>query len=134
VKLLLSHKIFSVIVSFLVLLSTFSFTIEKHYCGERLVDVSLFSEAKGCGMEMPDEAKEKKSCCKDVVDVIEGQDELSKVVFEDLELSTQLFISSYIYTYTSLFESLPKKINPHRDYLPPNIVYDIQLLDAVFLI
>ncbi|RZN82402.1 MAG: hypothetical protein EVB11_08580 [Winogradskyella sp.] len=133
-KYLLSHKIFAVGLSILVLLSTFSYTVEKHYCGDRLVDVAVFSEAKGCGMEMEAISKLKKPCCKDVVDVIEGQDELSIASFDDLDYSVQLFISSYIYTYTSLFESLPKRIIPNKDYSPPNIVYDIQLLDEVFLI
>ena len=129
----LSHKIFAVTLSALVLLSTFSFTVEKHYCGNRLVDVAVFSEVKGCGMEMKSTSK-KKSCCKDTVDVIEGQDELNTVTFDDIEFSVQLFVSTYVYAYVSLFESLPKRIIPNKDYSPPNLIYDIQLLDETFLI
>lgn len=130
----LSHKVFSLALSFLVLFSTFSFTVEKHYCGSRLVDVSVFSEAKGCGMETPSETKLKKSCCKDVVDVIEGQDELNTVSFDNLDFKSQVFLSAYIYSFSVIFESLPKQIIPHKDYSPPNLVRDIQLLDDVFLI
>lgn len=126
---------FSTALTLLVLFSTFSFTVEKHYCGNTLVDIAVFSEAKGCGMETASMAKAKKPCCKDTVDLIEGQDELNIVSFDDLEFSTQLFVSSYIYTaFVSFFESLPKQIIPHKEYSPPNIIYDIQLLDAVFLI
>ncbi|WP_449361587.1 HYC_CC_PP family protein [Winogradskyella litorisediminis] len=130
----LIHKIFSIALSALVLFSTFSFTVEKHYCGNRLVDVAVFSEAKGCGMEMPLKNSMKKSCCKDTIDVIEGQDELQSLSFDDFELETQEFIVSFLYSFSVFYESLPKQIVPHKDYSPPNLVYDIQLLDDVFLI
>jgi|TARA_Y100000385_G_C12893258_1_gene550957 hypothetical protein len=133
VKYLLTHKIFAVTLSALVLLSTFSFTVEKHYCGNTLVDVSVFSEVKGCDMEMKATSK-KKTCCKDTVDVIEGQDELNTVSFDDLLFSKQLLVSTYVYGYVSLFESVQKRVIPHKDYSPPDIIFDIQLLDEVFLI
>ena len=133
-KSLLSHRIFSIALSFLVLFSTFSLTVEKHFCGNRLVDVAVFSDVKGCGMEVAPESMTSNSCCKDIVDVIEGQDELTLVSFDDLEFETQLFVSTYIYSFSKLFESLPKQIIPHKDYSPPNIVKDIQLLDDVFII
>ena len=132
-KYLLSHKIFAVILSALVLLSTFSFTVEKHYCGDKLIDIAVFSEAKGCGMEMEATSK-KKSCCKDTVDVIEGQDELNTVTFDDLVFSAQLFVSTYVYAYVSLFQNLPKQIIPIKNYSPPKLIYDIQLLGETFLI
>jgi len=131
VKYLLTHKIFAVTLSALVLFSTFSFTVEKHYCGNTLVDVSVFSEVKGCDMEMKATSK-KKTCCKDTVDVIEGQDELNTVSFDDLLFSKQLLFSTY--GYVSLFESVQKRVIPDKDYSPPDIIFDIQLLDEVFLI
>ena len=130
-KYLLTHKIFAVTLSALVLFSTFSFTVEKHYCGNTLVDVSVFSEVKGCDMEMKATSK-KKTCCKDTVDVIEGQDELNTVSFDDLLFSKQLLFSTY--GYVSLCESGQKRLIPHKDYSPPDIIFDIQLLDEVFLI
>jgi hypothetical protein len=73
------QKVFAFLMALLVLVSTLSITIEKHYCGDHLVDVAIFSSAKKCGPETPDDAPTMKasSCCKDVVDLIEGQDELS---------------------------------------------------------
>lgn len=35
----------------LVFLSTLSFTIESHYCGDVLVDTSMFDAVDTCGME-----------------------------------------------------------------------------------
>jgi hypothetical protein len=130
----LSHKVFSVALAFLVLFSTLSITVEKHFCGDTLIDVAVFSEAKGCGMEMKSETKNKKPCCKDVIEIIEGQDELNTVSFDHVDNDTQLAFTSFVYAYTSLFESLPKPIIPHKNYISPNLVVDIQLLDAVFLI
>ena len=36
----------------LVLFSTFSFTLASHYCGDVLVDSSLFGKVETCGMEV----------------------------------------------------------------------------------
>lgn len=129
----LLHKIFSIGLSLLVLFSTVSFTIEKHYCGDTLVDVSIFTEAEKCGMEAQD-MLQKKSCCKDEVDVVQGQDELKAPSFEDLNIEQQQLLVAFTQSYSSLFESLPKEVVAHTDYSPPNLVYDIQVLDQVFLI
>lgn len=127
------HKVFSATLALLVLFSTVSFTIEKHYCGDVLVDVSVFAEAEKCAMESM-EMLQKKSCCKDEVDVIKGQDELKFASFEDLDFNQQQFITTFSYTYLNLFESIDKQIIPHKDYSPPNLVTDIQVLDQVFII
>lgn len=129
----LFHKFFSATLAFLVLFSTVSFTIEKHYCGNVLVDVSLFVEADKCAMEAM-EILQKKTCCKDEIDVVLGQDELNLSSFDDLDLDQQQFITAFSYTYFNGFESLPKQTIPFEDYSPPNLVVDIQVLDQVFII
>lgn len=127
------HKTFSILLTLLVLFSTMSFTIEKHFCGDVLVDVSMFTEAKKCGMEAS-AVLQKKSCCKDEIIVIEGQHELKFSSFKNLEFNQQQFLVSFVYSYINLFEGLPKQIIPHKDYSPPNLVADIQLLNDTFLI
>ncbi len=121
------------LLALLVLFSTVSFTIEKHYCGDVLVDVSVFSEVEKCGMEAM-EILLKKGCCKDEVNVVKGQDELKVSTFDDLDFEQQQFITSFAYSYIDGFESLSKQIIPHKNYSPPNLVYDIQVLDQVFII
>ena len=136
IKLIL-HKSFSLLMALLVLISTVSFTVEKHYCGDVLVDVSLFSEAQKCGMEaleMQMSSITKKSCCKDTVDIVKGQDELSFKTFNDLDFNQQLFLVSFSYSYINLFEGLSEQIIPHKDYSPPHLIQDIQVLDQVFII
>lgn len=129
----ISYKIFSISLALLVLFSTVSFTIEKHYCGDTLVDVSIFFEAETCGMERKD-VLVKKSCCDDEVDIVEGQDELKISSFEDLGFEQQHFLVAFKYAYINGFESLSKEAIPHKEYAPPNLVYDIQIIDQVFLI
>ncbi len=97
-----------------------------------LVDVSVFTEAEKCAMETQEMAM-KKSCCKDEVDVVEGQDELLKT-FHDFDFEQQQFLISFVYSFINLFEGEPKKVIPHKDYSPPNLVKDIIVLDQVFLI
>ena len=131
------HKICSVAMALLLMLSTVSFTVEKHYCGDTLIDFAVFSDVEKCGMEVTaNEHSEitKKGCCKDLLDVIEGQDQLTIKTIDDLDIDQQQFLQSFIFSYQQLFESLPKQTVPHLYYPPPEIVRDIQLLDEVFLI
>ncbi len=124
------------LLALLVLFSTVSVTFEKHFCGDVLVDVAVFTGADNCGMdesEITNTEFAKKSCCKDEIDVVEGQDELLKS-FNDFNIEQQHFIISLVYSYLNPFEGAPKKIVPHKDYSPPNLVRNILVLDQVFLI
>lgn len=127
------HKIVSFSMALLVLFSTVSFTVEKHYCGDVLVDVSVFTEVDKCASEA-EEIIAKMDCCKDTIDVIQGQDELSVKTFKDLDFEQQVFLASFTYSYINLFEGLPKEDVPFKDYSPPNLVADIQVLNQVFII
>lgn len=121
----------------MVLFSTVSLTVEKHFCGDVLVDVSIFSEGEKCGMtalEMDQAANTKKSCCKDQVEVVQGQDVLTFDAFDDLNFEQQLFLTSFVFSYINLFEGLPEQIIPHKDYNPPKLIEDIQLVNNTFLI
>lgn len=124
------------LLALIVLLSTVSFTVDKHFCGKMLVDTAVFSEAHTCGMEMENNGMsgmDEDSCCSDQKLLVEGQDELKRS-FEDLDLQQQLFVTSFTYSYLNLFEVLPGQAVPFEDYAPPLLVTDIQLLDQVFII
>ena len=124
------------LLALMVLLSTFSFTVDKHFCGKLLVDAAVFSEAHSCGMDMENDAMagmDEDSCCKDQKIQIDGQDELKRS-FDDLDFQKQLFVTSFTYSYFNLFEILPGREIPFQDYSPPLLVTDIQLLDQVFII
>lgn len=137
-KIALFHRIVSSVLSFVILFSTMSFKVEKHYCGNTLVDVAIFTASEKCGMEMVEMSSNtsinKKSCCKDEVDVIAGQDDLTLKSFDDLHKIQKSVLIAYAYSYVNLYESLPKQIIPHRDYSPPTLIKDIHILDETFLI
>ena len=126
----------SIGMALLVMLSTLSITVEKHFCGDFLIDVSVFSEADKCGAEvMRSETKEiqKKSCCKDTIDLVEGQDELLlNSVLEDGQ--HQDLIVAFIYAFSGFYDYLPKQQIPNYNYEPPDLVFDIQVLGEVFII
>lgn len=133
------QKIGSTLLALLVLFSTFSFTVEKHYCGDFLVDVSFFGDAQDCAEELGEEdcdspqVIQKKKCCKDEVEKIEGQDDLKNSI-EKFDLEKQQFLVAFIQSYKSLFlaESQQKKENIH--HIPPKLIKDLQVLHEVYII
>ncbi|MDX1278364.1 HYC_CC_PP family protein [Oceanihabitans sediminis] len=132
------HTSFSIVLAFLVLFSTVSMTVEKHFCGDNLIDISLFSEAKSCGPEIEEVSAETSvemmSCCKDEIEVIQGQDAVKTPSFDDIDIEEQVFLTTFAFSYMNLFEIDLEQIIPHKNYTPPNIVVDIQLVNDVFLI
>jgi len=134
-----AKQILAVLMAFVVLFSTMSFSISEHYCGDLLVDSALFSKAESCGMEMEspspnkDCSIQKKNCCSDVVKQIEGQTNL-KIDVSNLNFEQQVFIASFVYSYVNLFDGLEENIVPFQFYSPPLLVKDIQILDSVYLI
>lgn len=131
------HSVTSVILAVLVLFSTLSLTIEKHFCGDTLIDVAIFNTvekctSKSCAVDV--DSISKPSCCKDEVEVIQGQSQLSLDKTEYLDIKSQKFLIAVVAYYSKRFENSTKQKIPHRQYLPPILIKDIQLLDEVFLI
>jgi len=127
--------------SLVVLVSTMSFTIDMHYCGDTLVDTAIFRKAKKCGMEIQTSKLDaacssmimKKGCCSEQQLIIEGQDEL-KISFEQLSLDQQWFVASLVYTYIQRFEDLQENKTSFSEYPPPLIVRQLYKLDESYLI
>tara|TARA_R110002126_G_scaffold68457_1_gene173410 strand:- start:531 stop:911 length:381 start_codon:yes stop_codon:yes gene_type:complete len=123
----------------LVLLSTVSFTVESHYCGDILVDSSLFGHVETCGMEVQQKPSSsecnitKKDCCSDEQITIKGQETL-KTSFDKIEKSQQIFVAVFIHTYINLFFEPQTDFNSFKNYSPPLLVRDIQVIDQTFLI
>ena len=128
-------KIASISLAFLVLFSTFSFTVEKHYCGDFLVDVSFTGDAKDCGMQMDGIAEtKKKNCCKDEVENIEGQDELQLNSSIKFDFKNQEFLTAFLISYQGVFINKASKKTCYKDFSPPDIPIDYQVLFQTFLI
>lgn len=116
-----------------------SFTIEKHYCGETLVDVSYFGEAESCcakSMKKKDHKEnesKKKGCCKDELELIESTtfDKEKLTSFSPQEIQ---FLAYYVYSYINIFQEVDLEKEFYKDFSPPDIVQDIQVLHETFLI
>lgn len=129
----------SFFLALIVLFSTFSFTVEKHFCGGELADYSFIGNLDRC--EMPsaahDQTKEmfltKVPCCQDSSEMIEGtNDELS--IVKELSVEKIQLLATFVYSYVNLFEGLEQHIVPFKNYAPPLVTKDITTLYDTFLI
>ncbi len=135
------HKILALILAFIVLFSSFSFTVEKHVCMGEVVDVSYFSEADSCGMiededcdkhDFSGQQMEKEKCCNDIQELIPGNQNEQQAI-EFFELDQVQFIFAYAYIYLNLYEVKEEK-SPFISPSPPLIDKDFQVLYQSFLI
>ncbi len=127
----------------IVLLSTMSFSVDMHFCGDHLVDFSMFDKVDTCLMKAEKsetsssceimKMENEMNCCSDVEVAIEGQDDL-KISFDQLAFDQQQFVFSFAYSFISLFEGKDDNIIPFKDYVPPPLLRDVQILDQTFLI
>ncbi|WP_350286231.1 hypothetical protein [uncultured Croceitalea sp.] len=130
------HKISAAVMAFVLLLSTVSWTVDKHLCMGRVMDIAFFVEADDCGMESAAKLMDgefQNHCCDDESFTIEGQDVL-KLSVNDLDLEQQVFLAAFIGSYYHLFQDDPSPKLEDYEYPPPQLVKDLQLLDQVFLI
>lgn len=131
------HKTVSVTMALLLLLSTTSWKVEKHYCMGHLIDVALFSEPDSCGMNMSlgddDLDVSENSCCDDEVVILNAQDDL-KLSLEILSLEKHFFIQTDCHSFTPFLSTQNIQVVLFEQYPPPQLVKDIQVLDQVFLI
>ncbi len=122
-----------------VLVSTTSFTVYQHFCGDEITDVAIFKHAKGCGMEAVVEFPEKtchtpvKSCCNDRVVSIQGQNQVNPAT-QALSIDHQVFLAAIIYSFDYLFLDPSNNVSETFHYYPPPIVQDITVLHQVFRI
>ncbi len=129
------HKIMSSLLAIVVLFSTMSFAIDMHYCGGTLIDIAMYHKAETCGMEIDINKQnvDESSCCSDEQIVIEAQDEL-QITLDFFSLDQHLFITSYVYSFISLFEDIEENTLSYSKYNPPLVVKDIFKLDETYLI
>lgn len=128
------HKAISPFLALLVLLSTVSWTVDKHLCMGRVMDVAVFHKAESCGMEMAMEVigETENHCCDDESFTVQGQDDL-KLGFQDVELDQHIFLTSFYSSYLNFFQEEEQQV-PDQIYPPPLLVYDYTTLFELYLI
>lgn len=131
----LLHKITTIALAFLVLLSTVSFAVEKHFCCGELVSVSLYPEDFSCGESafFKTNNVSKNSCCTGFLEAVKGQDRLTVASDKKEKVVTQYVVASAPYLSPSATIVLQKKTR-FTKYVPPLLVYDVQIAHQVFRI
>ncbi|MET2983971.1 HYC_CC_PP family protein [Aureibaculum conchae] len=129
-------KISALLMAFLTLFSTLSFTIEKHICNGNISDVAVFDDLERCNMPEENHVKdlqgfEKESCCKDEIHYVQGSNAELKI---SQKLQAKVFAVLFTYTYLNFFENLEKDSTSFLSYSPPIVIKDIQVLYDTFLI
>ncbi|MCM4158464.1 hypothetical protein FHG64_12835 [Antarcticibacterium flavum] len=132
------YKISTFLLALLVLFSTTSFTVQKHFCGTFLVDASVFGKAESCSLHAqkplsPTIESLEEGCCNEEKSTVEGQDEL-QLPLNILDLDEQVFLVSYLFSFGQFFQGKKRQVVPFKNYCPPLLVYDIQLRNQIFLI
>jgi len=133
----LTHKVFSMTLALLVLLSTFSFKIEAHFCGTKIVDVAVFSKVTSCCNPAENTNSEvqfsKISCCTNRVVSFDGLKELNVVSsMDELQLAKVFQSLSKFNSHQALFTFLAIGYDPN--YFSPDLIVDPQIEHQVFMI
>jgi len=128
----------SVTMAVVVFLSTMSFSVDMHFCGDMLVDFSIMEQVKTCGMEKAETDCDnttftEKSCCTDTQLNVEGAESL-KVSFDQLSFDQQVFVATFTYSYINLFQGIDSNEFSYKDYSPPFVKQNVQVLHQTFLI
>ena len=132
----LGKNISAFLLSCLVLLSSMSIAIDQHFCGDEVIDVSYFGKANHCGMEEVSSnssipSLKRDHCCKDEI-----------TFFESFLYNTEKSLSLYdlepnllfLHTYFHFYNTPPLKTEYFKDFSPPDISKDIQVLYQTYLI
>lgn len=133
------HQFLSIATAFLVLLSTVSLTVDMHFCGDHLVDFAIFKDADTCQMNMSKSMEDhsmmamEMDCCTNFEVVLEGQDDL-KISFDQFSLDQQVFVIAFADSFLNLVKGVDENNIPFKEYSPPPLIRNVQVLDQTFLI
>lgn len=130
------RNVLLVTLAFLVVFSSSSFVVSQHYCGSRLIDVTVFGSPDKCfsAVEKPKKQTcvQAKSCCNDIIISVPSYDLVSSPFDVDLNTLTYfLNIPSIILKKEIATDS---KSIFFQNYKPPKLPQDTSILYEVYLI
>jgi hypothetical protein len=115
-----------------------SFAIDEHFCGSSLVDVSYFGDADNCGMDQIDMSSntstfKKNNCCKDQITLLQSSifNKEKLINLQNTDIETSLLKTC---CYSVFYKNSSFKLKYYKDFSPPDIAKDIQVLHQTFLI
>lgn len=134
-------KVFSVILSLIILITSMGFITSSHICGGKKVEtkVGLIAADVSCGMEKEENncasssrEKMKSNCCQDEFQRIQMNEDYSQQLTK-VNFSSD-FSTVFIAVFFELFPSISFQSIFFKDYSPPPLVRDIPILVQSFLI
>ncbi|MFD1294370.1 hypothetical protein ACFQ5N_11035 [Lutibacter holmesii] len=129
------NKIAAVLMTFVVLLSTMSFTIHQSYCEDNLVATTLSTNVQSHQIETEKSCcSTSETCCKHKDIVFEGKNEILFYKVEKVSLKDQFFTFNLPNYRFQNFKIWLLPIIAVKEYAPPNLVEDIQTIHQVFII
>ena len=134
-----AHKILALLMVAILLVSTTSFSLYKHFCGDNLVEVSRYVQiVECCEVEIKHNKTSKlnfseKDCCKSETDISE-QLTLENTKTIKLVKNQVVFIASFYYSFIQPNETKNRKTNFYNNFSPPDIVFNKQIQFQSFLI
>ena len=133
------NKIFSVILSFVILITSMGFTVSSHICGGKRVktELGLISTDVSCGMEKDENncakgTQMRSNCCQDQFNLIQMDEDYTQQL-TNFQFSTD-FLIAFVTSYIELFENETNEIDFFADHSPPPLIKDIPVLIQSFLI
>jgi hypothetical protein len=134
-------KILSFFLAVIILFSTSSFTVDMHFCCNKLVDMAILGKAKVCTdkpQKKDSSAKQcttlqEKDCCSNQSIFKKGDDTFKKSNTLP-EPETLVFLNTFFHTYSHLFKGLEDTLISFQTYRPPLLSTDIIILNETFLI
>jgi hypothetical protein len=125
------HQITAFSLALIVLVSSVSFTVNKHICGGKVANTTLFVSADNCGMDMaicetkPASSKsslEKEPCCKDVSEFVQGND-IPQQALQVTSLTKSDFVFQLVNAYVAKATRITtEKQTLLRFYRPPTLL------------
>jgi len=89
------RKTANIILALLLLTTTIGFSVSKHYCGSRLVEVSINSEAEPCCDDM-----ENSNCCHNETEYFQLKEDLvTPVSFENTRIAGFDILFPLVFVY-----------------------------------
>jgi hypothetical protein len=133
-----SLKIASILMAFVVVFTTLSFTVDMHFCGDTLVEAAVFQKVKGCGMELQKLSKDdcvvkSNNCCNDKQLTIDGQHEL-QISFSAFSFEQLLYVTSILNTDKEFSQVIDKNVPLYKGYALQLVIRQLYKIAETYLI
>ncbi|MEX1383075.1 hypothetical protein [Lutibacter sp.] len=133
----LFRKIAAVLMVTILLLSTTSFSIYKHFCGDNLVAISTEKVDNCCDSKTTLKSNNlnfsKKDCCKNET-ALKNIQLFDTTSSKKIAKSQTLFLASFYFSFIEKLITVDTTIKFYKDFSPPTLVSNKQVLFQTFLI